>query len=326
MNRIAALFPILALAHAAAVFRTNTNIKRYDYAPGPNSTRSCRTQWRPSYGRGALASPRRIGSCSLHRHQRPRSDPPPLTADRLASDPKVTHILSFDNPSSRSLADLLRRIHGATQSSPNRVVSAVMPDGDFPPSGGISQLLDSLINDFELSVVLRGGSGIQANAITVGAAGIPGMQKPDFIGSDSSRTIESALARLTQMGVSSALARKALLINAADSTAGWSADSGWGGIKPDSISALAAPDPSQSLCIDQNRSAAGVSSTCFTSAITTTQDYEIKSASPAKISAVWNRTFPATAVLTRAIWRSMSTITRTTNLPPPRPTAATCNR
>jgi hypothetical protein len=209
---------------------------------------------------------------------------PALTADRLAADPKVAHILSYDNASSRSFAELLRQIDHQAKSATGRVVS-----GAAPPSGPLSDLLDRLIDDHQLNVVLQGDPVTQANAITVGATAASGMRKPDFMGAGSGRSIEVALTRLGHLGVSSALARKALLINTAGSGRGWSPDSGWGEVNPDAIDAL---NTGQPVCVDQKNAGSG-SSACFTGAIATTQDYETKSASPARITVVWNRSFPA---------------------------------
>jgi hypothetical protein len=287
MNRTCALFPILALAQMAAALgqtpTSNVLIMLQDQTQRDPVARSA-DQAVVHAHLAALGASRVVRYNAINALAATLA---PLTADRLAADPKVAHILSLDNASSRPVADLLRRMDGAAQASPGRVVSAGMPDGDFPPAGPLSQLVDRLIDQLGLTVLLHGGSGTQANAITVGPAAVAGMQKPDFIGSDSGRNIENALARLTQMGVTSALARKALVINAAGSTSGWSAESGWGSIQPDLFSS----DSSQPSCVDQEQNAGRISSTCFTGAITTTQDYEIKSASPAKISVVWNRSF-----------------------------------
>src|ERR1700722_505712 len=220
MNRTLAL-PVLALAHVAAVLgqtpTSNVLIMLQDQTQRDPVVRS---------GDQAVVQAHltALGASGVVRYNAINAlgaTLPPLTADRLAVDPKVAQILSYDNAASRPVATLLRQIDGAAQSSPGHVVSAAMPDGDFPPAGPLSQLVDRLIDQLGLTVLLRGGSGIQANAITVGPAAIPGMQKPDFIGSGSGRNIEQALTRLTQMGVTSALARKALVINAAESANGW---------------------------------------------------------------------------------------------------------
>jgi hypothetical protein len=216
---------------------------------------------------------------------------PALTADRLLADPKVAHILSNDNASSRSFAELLRQIDDAAKSP--HVVSAVLPDGDIPSTVPLSALVDRLIDQYKLSVVVRGGSGNQANAITVSPAPVSGMHKPDFVGVDSGHTIEDALNRLNGMGVSSALARKGILINTANPASGWSPDSGWGAVNAEAISTLAALNPSQGVCVDQTQIGRSGDSSCFTGVISTTQDYETKSTSPAKITVVWNRSFAA---------------------------------
>src|SRR5260370_17353643 len=91
-----------------------------------------------------------------------------MTLDRLSADPKIAKVLAYPVASSSAMFDLLGQIDRATSSSTNRVVNAILPDGAADPDPAFSQLLDRLIDNYHLTVILQGGFGMQANAITVG--------------------------------------------------------------------------------------------------------------------------------------------------------------
>ena len=274
MKRYPALFPALAILNGALTFAQTPVLVLLNGPAGANTANH----------ELVAAHMKALGASDIARYSVINAlggKLPPLTADRLASDPKISEILSYDDLSSRSFAELLRQIDRAAQAPAGGVVSASVLDGDSQ-SAGHSLLLDRLIDDHQVTVVLKGGMGSQANAITAGLAAIPGTRKPDFIGPDAGHPIEDALNRLTQMGVTSALARKAILINTASSASGWSETGGWGAVNRDAIDALNTGGP---ICVQQTQQA----SSCFAGAITATEDYETKSSSPVKITVAWSR-------------------------------------
>ena len=202
---------------------------------------------------------------------------PPLTLDRLSADPIVAKVLSYPPASSRALFDLLDRIDRAATSSSTRAIDVTLPADIAEPGPDLSQLVDQLIDDYQLTVILQGGSGVQANAITIGPASAQGIAKSDFIGAGSASSVRDAIARMTQSGVTHPLARKAILISSAKTTSGWSSDSGWGLVDPDGAA---------------NQADCGVGanpSHCLLGATASSRSYVINSGSPAKITAVWNQ-------------------------------------
>jgi hypothetical protein len=221
---------------------------------------------------------------------------PPLTIERISADPNIAGVLAYPADSSRAMFDLLGQIDRAPTSSTAHVFNATLPDDAPDADPAFSQLLDRLIDEHHLTVVLRGGHGTLANAITVGPSGAPDAQKADFVGADSAASLASAIDRLNQAGVTDPLARKAMLINSAATTSGWSSDSGWGALSVDAVSALVDTNSGQAACIDQSQTQesqtkAPGESVCFTGSTANTALYETKSGTPAKLTLVWNRSF-----------------------------------
>jgi hypothetical protein len=190
---------------------------------------------------------------------------PSTNLDALASDPAIGRILQFNATGSNSpMLDLLGQIDHTVTATSDTVVSATLPDGAADPDDAFSQLIDRMIDDFQLTLVLQGGTGDQANALTLaaGAAAAGNMYKPDFVTAGSASVL-GAIGRLSQAGVSQPLAQKALLIDTADSSAGWSPKTGWGAVNLDAISALTDPAFGQAVCVDQDQNPQSGAASCF---------------------------------------------------------------
>jgi hypothetical protein len=218
---------------------------------------------------------------------------PSVNLDALASDPAIGRILRLNSTGSNNpMLDLLGQIDRTVMAASDTVVSASLPDGAADPDDSLSQLIDQLIDDYQLTLVLQGGTGDQSNALTLAASAATAvnMYKPEFVTAGPASVLE-AIGRLGQSGVTQPLAQKALLINTADSSAGWSPETGWGGVNLDAISALTDPAFGQAVCVDQDRNPQSGAAACFLGSTASTQYYETKSGAPAKLTLVWNRSF-----------------------------------
>jgi hypothetical protein len=221
-----------------------------------------------------------------------RATLPALNLDTLATDPVIGHIWQFNSTGSNPVLDLIDAIDNAVTASSNTVLSASLPDGAAYPDDAFAQLIDRLIDAYQLTVVLQGGAGNQANAITAagGAAAAADMQKPDFVTADASGAL-AAIGSLSKAGVTQPLAQKALLIDTADSSTGWSTGSGWGAIDVGAINAMANVASGAPVCVDQDQNPQSAPASCFIGSTAGAQYYETNSSSPVKLTLAWDRSF-----------------------------------
>ncbi|HEV3198097.1 MAG TPA: hypothetical protein VGZ73_09320 [Bryobacteraceae bacterium] len=181
--------------------------------------------------------------------------------------------------------DLFQQIDQAVTSTSETALPVKL--SSLPVDDGLSDVLDRLIDQYQLTVVIEGALGSEANAINVsGATAANGRRKPDFAAGEG---ISNAISLTAQLGVRSPMARKALLINSADSTGGWTPDEGWGRVNAAAIAALAEPRAEHPLCTDQDTALIADPSDCHLGSLTTALYYETKSSSPVKVTLAWNR-------------------------------------
>jgi len=96
---------------------------------------------------------------------------PATNLDTLATDPAIAHIWQFNSTGSQNpMLNLLATIDNAVTATSDTVVSASLPDGAAYPDDAFAQLIDRLIDNYQLTVVLKGGAGSQANAITMASS------------------------------------------------------------------------------------------------------------------------------------------------------------
>src|SRR5260370_10601143 len=155
---------------------------------------------------------------------------PPSAVNALETDAAGAKVVP------QTALDLFKLLDQTVTSSANTSISAGLTSR---LDDALSQVIDDVVDLYQLTLVLRGPPGSAENAITVApAATLDDPEKVDFILPDRHpQSIFDALGVLENAGVLDPLVKKVLLVNSADSN-GWNPNTGWGKIDPSALAPL----------------------------------------------------------------------------------------